>query len=263
MTRSRLSSRSRTCWRRTRPLTPPGEGIPSGRGSDRRLRLTEVERRAQAGTLTKLAGIGPSTSQVVLEALAGETPAYLIKVQGELKPLDIGDGQPLLDALKGDLHTHSDWSDGGSPIDVMARAMAGLGHEYTALTDHSPRLTVANGLSAERLQEQLSIIDQINEEMAPFRLLKGIEVDINEDGSLDQEPEMLEQLDVVVASVHSKLRMESGQMTERMMRAIANPFVDVFGHCTGSSSPWTRDASRVGVRSSAGVRGVPILRRGG
>ncbi len=128
---------------------------------------------------------------------------------------------------------HSDWSDGGSPIREMAEAARQLGHEYMVLTDHSPRLTVANGLSAERLRQQLDVIAELNRELSPFRILTGIEVDINEDGSLDQEPELLAELDLVVASVHSKLRMPRGEMTERMVMAVANPLTDVLGHCTG------------------------------
>src|SRR5205085_6145118 len=108
-----------------------------------------------------------------------------------------------------------------------------LGHEYMALTDHSPRLTVARGLSPERLREQLAIVADLNQRLAPFRILTGIEVDILEDGGLDQEPELLARLDVVVASVHSKLRMESAAMTRRMLAAVANPATNVLGHCTG------------------------------
>ena len=96
-------------------------------------------------------------------------------------------GAELCAALRGDCHAHSDWSDGGSPIDEMAEAARELGHEYMVLTDHSPRLTVANGLSAERLRAQLDVVAALNEELAPFRILTGIEVDILEDGSLDQE----------------------------------------------------------------------------
>jgi putative hydrolase len=136
-------------------------------------------------------------------------------------------------ALRGDLHTHSDWSDGGSPIAEMMRAARELGHEYVALTDHSPRLTVARGLTADRLREQLRLVRKLNEEMAPFRVLTGIEVDIHDDGSLDQDPKLLAELDVVVASVHSKLRMDRDAMTRRMVTAIANPDTDILGHCTG------------------------------
>jgi putative hydrolase len=115
----------------------------------------------------------------------------------------------------------------------MAEAARDLGHEWIALTDHSPRLTVANGLSASRLREQLSLVTRLNAELAPFRILTGIEVDILEDGSLDQDDDLLGQLDVVVASVHSQLRMPAAEMTPRMVTAIRNPLVDVLGHCTG------------------------------
>jgi putative hydrolase len=115
----------------------------------------------------------------------------------------------------------------------MAETARSLGHEYVALTDHSPRLTVASGLSAERLRRQLDEVVRLNVELAPFRILTGIEVDINLDGSLDQEDDLLDRLDIVVASVHSKLRMPREQMTERMLTAIANPRTNVLGHCTG------------------------------
>ena len=136
-------------------------------------------------------------------------------------------------ALRGDCHTHSDWSDGGSPPGEMAEAARALGHEWIALTDHSPRLTVANGLSPERLEAQLGLVSRLNSELAPLRILTGIEVDILDDGSLDQREDLLARLDVVVASVHSKLRMPAAPMTERMVTAVSNPHVDVLGHCTG------------------------------
>ena len=94
-------------------------------------------------------------------------------------------------------------------------------------------MTIANGLSAERLREQLKVVDTLNEKLAPFRILTGIEVDILDDGSLDQEPDLLARLDVVVASVHSKLRMDGEEMTGRLIAALANPHMDILGHCTG------------------------------
>ncbi len=139
----------------------------------------------------------------------------------------------LLDRLQGDCHSHSDWSDGGSPIREMAEAARELGHRYWALTDHSPRLTVAHGLDAERLRQQLELVEELNADLAPFRILTGIEVDILEDGSLDQEDALLARLDVVVASVHSKLRMDAPAMTDRMLRAVQSPHTDILGHCTG------------------------------
>jgi putative hydrolase len=202
-------------------------------GTIEALSADELRERVAAGSLTDIAGVGDVIARTVAESLAGETPVYLRRLEATAgEPVAEG-GEKLRAALKGDLHTHSDWSDGGSPIEEMARAGAALGHDYMVLTDHSPRLTVANGLSAERLRRQLDVVAEVNAELAPFRLLTGIEVDILEDGTLDQDPELLAELDVVVASVHSKLRMPAEHMTPRMVRAIANPHVDVLGHCTG------------------------------
>ncbi|WP_175409421.1 PHP domain-containing protein [Streptomyces sp. TRM64462] len=193
----------------------------------------ETAARAAAGTLERLRGVGPKTAQVVREALAGDVPAYLRRLEDEAEEPREGAGAALRARLRGDCHLHSDWSDGGSPIEEMGRTAAALGHDWAALTDHSPQLTVARGLSADRLREQLDVVAGLNERWAPFRLLTGIEVDILPDGSLDQEPELLERLDVVVASVHSKLRMDAPAMTRRMLKAVRNPLVDVLGHCTG------------------------------
>jgi putative hydrolase len=198
-----------------------------------KLPAAEVEERVAAGTLTELSGVGDVTARCVTESLRGEEPVYLRRLLAtEDKPLDEATAA-LRAALRGDCHTHSDWSDGGSPIREMALAARDLGHEYMVLTDHSPRLKVARGLSAERLLQQLDVVAELNEELHPFRILTGIEVDINLDGTLDQEPELLARLDVVVASVHSKLRMPSEEMTPRMVAALANPHTDVLGHCTG------------------------------
>ena len=190
----------------------------------------ELGRRVAAGTLEALPGIGATTAQVITEAAGGQQPGYLARLLAD-QPPSPRDG--LRAALRGDCHTHSDWSDGGSPPREMAEAARDLGHEWIALTDHSPRLTVANGLSAERLAAQLELIGELNDELAPFRILTGIEVDILEDGSLDQREDLLRRLDVVVASVHSQLRMPAGPMTRRMVAAVRNPHVDVLGHCTG------------------------------
>jgi putative hydrolase len=193
----------------------------------------ELEKRALEGTLEKLPGIGKVTALVISESLAGEEPNYLRRVS-DLGEIPVSEGAAALRAsLMGDCHVHSDWSDGGSPIDEMARAARDLGHSWMVLTDHSPRLTIARGLTAERLRQQLDVVAKLNEELHPFRILTGIEVDINLDGTLDQEPSLLAELDLVVGSVHSKLRMPSEEMTPRMVAAISNPHLDVLGHCTG------------------------------
>ncbi|MCP9000902.1 PHP domain-containing protein [Pseudarthrobacter sp. RMG13] len=199
---------------------------------------SEVASRARDGRLKSMKGIGDRTYQVVRQAVDGEVPEYLEDLrQRSAAPLADG-GAELHAALRGDLHSHSDWSDGGSPIQLMADAARLLGREYLALTDHSPNLTVANGLSAERLTEQLDVVDAINAAAIDgkkdgFRLLTGIEVDILETGELDQSPDMLERLDIVVASVHSKLRADRDTMTRRMLQGIQNPRTNVLGHCTG------------------------------
>ncbi|MFI1237226.1 PHP domain-containing protein [Nocardia salmonicida] len=192
----------------------------------------EFATRASEHSWRELAGIGPKTAAIIEQACAGEIPDYLAELRKEAKPIAPA-GEELRAALRGDLHTHSDWSDGGSPIAEMMGVAAALGHEYCALTDHSPRLKVANGLSADRLLRQLDVIAELNDQMAPFRILTGIEVDILDDGTLDQRADLLERLDVVVASVHWHLRDDSDTMTKRMVYAVANPNVDILGHCTG------------------------------
>jgi putative hydrolase len=194
----------------------------------------EVRARVRAGTLRELAGIGPSTATVVEEAAAGRVPAKLAELERTAGGPLVEGGDTVRQALRGDLHSHSDWSDGGSPIEEMVATAVELGHDYLALTDHSPRLRVANGLTAARLARQLAVVDGINAALGDsFTLLKAIEVDILDDGSLDQSPEMLDRLDVRVASVHSKLRMDSPAMTRRMVAAVRLPYTNVLGHCTG------------------------------
>ncbi|WP_405712198.1 MULTISPECIES: PHP domain-containing protein [unclassified Streptomyces] len=193
----------------------------------------EAGRRAAAGSLESVKGIGPKTARVIREAVAGGVPGYLEQLEEEAAASPTEGGEELRALQRGDCHLHSDWSDGGSPIEEMGRTAAELGHEWAALTDHSPRLTVANGLSPDRLRRQLAKVSELNAWWAPFRLLTGIECDILPDGSLDQEDELLEQLDVVVVSVHSKLRMDPAPMTRRLLAAVRHPRANILGHCTG------------------------------
>jgi putative hydrolase len=193
----------------------------------------ELAQRAADKTLTELPGIGDSSARLITEALTGETPSYVEKLERESVVPITEEGAHYRAALRGDCHLHSRWSDGSAEIEAMARTAIALGHEYMVLTDHSPRLTIAHGLNRERLEQQLEVIAALNLELAPFRILTGMEVDILEDGGLDLDDDLLERLDVVVASVHSKLRMDAQPMTERMVRAVASPHVDILGHCTG------------------------------
>jgi putative hydrolase len=192
----------------------------------------EIVRLHRAGELLDQPGIGKSTGNVIALAVDGGIDEHLAALDAETA-IDVGEGADLRAALKGDCHSHTYWSDGGASVTEMARTAMALGHEYLVITDHSPRLTIAHGLNRQRLLQQLEEIEQVNEDLAPFRILTGMEVDILEDGALDQDADLLERLDVVVASVHSKLRMPEQEMTRRMVMAVASPHVDILGHCTG------------------------------
>ena len=229
--------------RRTAFLLERGRAPAHRAGAFRRAALVlaglgddELARRLREGTLTELTGIGPRTASVATAAAAGEVPGYLADLEAGAAPEPLEPAaQQLLAALRGDLHAHTDWSDGGSPVEEMAATAAEIGHDYLAITDHSPRLRVANGLSSARLEQQLDLLDRLREPLAPFVLLSGVEVDITDDGELDGDPDLLDRLDVVVASVHSGLggRSSAEAMTGRMLAAVADPRVDVLGHCTG------------------------------
>jgi len=237
------------CLDRSYDQTPRAKAFVRALGVVKGLDPGEVEALVAADILTDLDGIGPSSAAIVKEALQGKVPAYLAKLEATTQ-IAMSDGAAAVRAaLKGDLHCHSLWSDGGAPVEAMARTAVALGHEYLVLTDHSPRLTVAHGLNRERLLAQLQEIEALNAKLAPFRVLTGMEVDILEDGRLDLDDDLLVRLDVVVASVHSKLRMERTPMTERMVLAVANPHVDILGHCTGrmigKRPPSTFDADYV------------------
>jgi putative hydrolase len=195
----------------------------------------DVVAAVEDGSLTDLPGVGASSASVIIDAVNGVLPDRLARLEREHGGALTSGGQDLRRALRGDLHSHSDWSDGGSPIEEMAFTAIELGHDYLVLTDHSPRLTVAHGLSAERLTRQLGVVEAVNQHLSGtgFTLLKGIEVDILDDGGLDQADELLGRLDLRVASVHSKLKMDSAVMTRRMVAAVRNPRTNVLGHCTG------------------------------
>jgi putative hydrolase len=193
----------------------------------------DIASHARDGRLKTRKGIGATSLEVITQAVDGDVPDYLQKVRDRNETKLSKEGAALLGLLVGDLHTHSEWSDGTTSIEMMVDAARLLGRHYLALTDHSPNLTIANGLTAERLDEELAVVAGINKRFDDFALLSGIEVDILESGELDQTPDMLERLDVVVASVHSKLRADSATMTARMLGGIENPFTNVLGHCTG------------------------------
>jgi putative hydrolase len=222
-----LLSRRRDGGYRARAFSNAAKAI---RGMSR----AELNELVATNRLRGLSGVGDSTAKVIVEALAGGVPEYLLHLRGEAATdTATPEGALLQQALRGDLHLHSEWSDGGDTIRAMVDKAREIGHDYLALTDHSPRLKVAHGLERERLLQQLDEVDAINADVAPFRLLTGIETDILDNGALDGDPELLSRIDVVVASVHSKLRMEAPEMTRRLVAAMANPHADILGHCTG------------------------------
>lgn len=196
----------------------------------------ELARLHALGELTDLPGIGRSTGAVIADALDGKVPRKIADLEGTTV-IEASEGAGIREALKGDCHLHSTWSDGGASIETMARTAQSLGHEYIVMTDHSARLTVAHGLDRHRLLAQLEEVAALNERLDDFRILTGMEVDILADGSLDLDEDLLAELDVVVASVHSKLSMDSKDMTRRMVMAVASPHVDILGHCTGQKVP--------------------------
>ncbi|MDN5790448.1 MAG: PHP domain-containing protein [Micrococcales bacterium] len=194
----------------------------------------ELRDRSEQGTLKQIKGIGDSSAAIIGQAVRGLVPAYLASAEEKHGAPLVRGGEDLYAAVIGDLHVHSNWSDGGSPIEEMVLTAVQLGQQWMALTDHSPRLTVANGLSRERLVEQLGRVEAINSSLGDaFTLLKGIEVDIHLDGTLDQDDDLLDRLDIVTASIHSKLRQPAFEMTPRMLAAVRNPHTNVLGHCTG------------------------------
>ena len=201
----------------------------------------DLAARAATGSLVAIPGVGPVSAGIAADALLGRESEYLRRLESQAAELAVTPEGALFNALRGDCHVHSDWSDGRASIREMAETAIALGRDYVVLTDHSPTLQIARGLSPDRLREQLLIVEQLDVELAPFRILTGIEVDILSDGTLDQEDDLLARLDVVVGSVHSLLRMERAAMTERMLAAIANPHLDILGHCTGRMRTRRRD----------------------
>jgi putative hydrolase len=202
----------------------------------RDLSTSELQDRARRKRLTDLEGIGKTIAGVIGELVQGKEPEYLQRLpaaaEAREKALD-APAAAILQQLKGDCHVHSDWSDGGAPIEEMALAAIELGHQYMVLSDHSPTLKIARGLDADRLRAQLEVVRSLNARLSPFRILTGIEVDILSDGSLDQDAALLAELDVVVASVHSLLRQPASELTPRLLTAIQDPNMDILGHCTG------------------------------
>ena len=205
----------------------------------------DLNAAARAGRLESLEGVGSGIAKVLKELVEEGRSAYLQRLREESgEPAEFqAQLGPLVElGYQGDLHCHTDWSDGGSSVLDMALAARSRGYRYLAITDHSPRITVVNGLGPERLAAQRRVIDEAQRQLDDFTLLQGCEVDILPDGSLDLPDDALAELDLVIASPHLNLRMERGAMTERMLRAVTHPEVDIVGHPTGR-----RPGSRAGA----------------
>ena len=163
-----------------------------------------------------------------------------------------------LEDIRGDIHSHTTETDGREDIEAMALAARDAGLQYLAITDHSKALAMANGLDEHRALAHARRIREIGDRLDGITLLAGIECDIRADGSMDLADDCLAELDVVVASVHSAFNQDEAQMTDRMLRAIANPFVDIIGHPTGRillrRDPYKLDVSRlIDAAAAAGV----------
>jgi len=184
--------------------------------------------------LTSIEGVGEGIARVLSDLIKSGESRYLNRLREQFKqPARVDESDLDFSAYQGDVHSHTGWSDGRATMLEMAEAAQALGYAYLGITDHSPRITVVHGLNAERLVAQSREMAEVQKQMDGLTLLQGIEVDILEDGSLDLPDSVLEILDVVIASPHVKLRQEPGAMTERMLRAVSHPHVDVIGHPTG------------------------------
>ncbi|MGH7765641.1 MAG: PHP domain-containing protein [Candidatus Dormibacteraceae bacterium] len=194
----------------------------------------DIESLHGSHELTTLEGVGAGIAKVLTDLIENGHSRYLERLRDEMKQPTLDDESVLdLAQYQGDVHSHSEWSDGKATMLEMAKAAEAMGYRYLGVTDHSPRITVVHGLDAERLLAQSSQMAEVQRQVPGLTLLQGIEVDILEDGALDLPDAVLDILDVVIASPHVKLRQDPAAMTERMLRAVSHPHVDVIGHPTG------------------------------
>jgi putative hydrolase len=194
----------------------------------------DLEALHRANALTTIEGVGQGIAKVLAGLIETGRSSYLDRLRAEMgQPEREDESQLDLSQYQGDVHSHTNWSDGKATMLEMAKGAQAMGYRYLGVTDHSPRIKVVNGLGAERLLAQSREMAEVQAQMDDLTLLQGIEVDILEDGALDLPDEVLALLDVVIASPHVKLRQEAPAMTERMLRAVSNPHVDVVGHPTG------------------------------
>jgi putative hydrolase len=221
----------------------------------------DLEALHRANALTTIEGVGPGIAKVLAGLIETGQSSYLERLRNEMGQPSRDDESVIdLTRYQGDVHSHTNWSDGKVPMLEMARGAQAMGYRYLGVTDHSPRIKVVNGLNAERLLAQSREMAEVQAQVEDVTLLQGIEVDILEDGALDLPDAVLELLDVVIASPHVKLRMEREAMTARMMRAVSNPHVDVIGHPTGRR-PGSREGADYDIElvfKEAASRGVAL-----
>jgi putative hydrolase len=212
----------------------PSYRVEAFRRAERSLQEKDIAALATRGELRQVKGVGERIEGIVREVLRQGYSDYRVKLEEELGPQAV---DSLRAALKGDLHVHTLASDGGATMLEMVETAIALGHDYVAITDHSQSLKIARGLSIERLEEQFQLVEQVQAEVGGrIRVLIGSECDILPDGSLDYPDDVLARLDIVVGSVHSKLRIPADEMTERLLTVMQNPYLDVLGHPTGRMS---------------------------
>ena len=194
----------------------------------------DLEALHSANSLTSIEAVGAGIAKILAGLVETGSSSYLERLRTEMgQPARPDESVIDLSRYQGDVHSHTNWSDGRATMLEMAQGAQALGYRYLGVTDHSPRIKVVNGLGAERLLAQSQEMAGVQSQMDELTLLQGIEVDILEDGALDLPDAVLELLDVVIASPHVKLRQETASMTERMLRAVSNRHVDVIGHPTG------------------------------
>jgi putative hydrolase len=235
----------------------PSYRVEAFRRAARTLEGQDVAALARRGQLRSLRGVGGTIESVVLETLKEGKSGYRARLEEQAEDeID----SPLRAALKGDLHVHTNWSDGGAEMIEMVEAAIALGHEYVAITDHSPSLRIARGLSIERLEQQFLLIESVQEQVGDrIRILKGSETDILLDGTLDWPEDYLKRLDIVIGSIHNKLRLPSEETTARLLTAMENPYLDVLGHPTGKMSGVERSTyDHATVFAAAAANGVAL-----
>ncbi|HEX5940388.1 MAG TPA: PHP domain-containing protein [Dehalococcoidia bacterium] len=235
----------------------PSYRVEAFRRAARALEGQDIGQLAKRNQLRSVRGVGATIEAVVLETLTEGESKYRRKLEDEAGEFI---ESPLRAALKGDLHVHTNWSDGGAEMIEMVEAAIALGHEYVAITDHSPSLRIARGLSIERLEQQFLLVEEVQRQVGErIRILTGSETDILLDGSLDWPEEYLARLDIVVGSIHNKLRLPAEETTARLLTVMENPYLDVLGHPTGKMSGVERSTyDHAAVFAAAAKNGVAL-----